>query len=78
MGADWSNNKMRKISNPFLKHVLGSGCTSVKNQSHENMSEIMYSPLWYNNQISKEVLFYESGKKGKDVVDILNKDWRSF
>ena len=57
MGADWWNTELRKISNPFWKQVFGQWVQNFANHSHKNMSELMYSPLWYNNQISKEVLF---------------------
>ena len=76
MGPHWCNSILKSVKNPFWKYVFVEWAHFWQNKRPENMDELIYSSLWYNNQISKETLYLPHWqKKGIRVVgDILDKD----
>ena len=76
MGPEWCNTKIEKITNLFWKKVFTQWVKFCAIQIPQNVTEVLSSPIWYNKQISKEVLFLTKWhKSGIDVVgDILKQN----
>ena len=68
--------KLRKMTNPFWNTVFQSWIHFWQKNTPEKVSDVVYSAIWYNNQISKELLFLPKWhKNGMHAVgDVLDKD----
>ena len=69
MGPEWCNTKMKKSRIYFGKRFFSQWVKFCAIQIPQNVTEVLSSPIWYNKQISKEVLcFTKWHKYGIDVV----------
>ena len=80
LGPEWLDLKLRKMTNPFWNTVFQSWIHFCRKNTPEKVSDVVYSAIWYNNQISKELLFLPKWhKNGIHVVgDVLDKDGEIF
>ena len=74
LGPEWLDLKLRKMTNPFWNTVFQIWIHFCRKNTPEKVSDVVYSAIWYNNQISKELLFLlKWHKNGIHVVgDVLD------
>ena len=76
MGPEWCNTKIKKTKNLFWNHVFSQWVKFCAIQIPQNVTELLNSSIWYNKQISKEVLFLTKWHKNRiDVIgDVVKKN----
>ena len=75
-GDQWCSKVLPKVHNKFWQDVLKDWQTLNKIQQPQNDWELLRNCIWYNSQISKNIIFFPDWyKKGIYLVDdIINSD----
>ena len=72
---EWLDLKLRKMTNPFWNTVFQSWIHFWRKNTPQEVLDVVYSVIWYNNQISNELFLPKLYKNGIHVEgEIFTKD----
>ena len=74
-GDGYAKQKVIDLRNPFWSDILNSWKGFINNTKIENLTEILYSPIWFNSNLLRgENLFIKNWyeKVLRTIIDLLN------
>ena len=75
LGDGYALHKIQELRNPFWTDILQSWKEFINCQKAENLSDILYSPVWFNSELQRgQSLFYKNwyDKGIRNILDIIN------
>ena len=81
LGDGYALHKIQELRNPFWTDILQSWKEFINCQKAENLSDILYSPVWFNSEIQRgQSLFYKNwyAKGIRNILDIINVNGEFF
>ena len=74
-GDGYALHKIQELRNPFCIDILQSWKDFINCQKAEKISDILYSPVWFNSELQRgQSLFYKNwyDKGLRNILDITN------